>query len=200
MDSLRPPDAAAKADALGNVAQAAAGPADNLAGVVIAQVQAMQNGLKEDQELVVLCTIGLETYVLSNSMRPRRAYWFSPASIRTAPSPGSSHRWRPCSLFANRCRFKREQSRHASGSWFHGRNPSSYKPFVTNLPPRPSSSGHDQPPGSPARRRSSGSTGHGPFARRHIPNGVGRECVVPPVSYGRSGTQVDCLPRRQRTG
>jgi hypothetical protein len=61
MDSLRPADAAAKADALGNAAHPAAGPADNLAGVVIAQVQAMQNGLKEDQELVVLCTIGLET-------------------------------------------------------------------------------------------------------------------------------------------
>jgi hypothetical protein len=61
MDSLRPPDAAAKADALGNAAPASSAPADNLAAIVVAQVQAMQGSLKEDQELVVLCTIGLET-------------------------------------------------------------------------------------------------------------------------------------------
>lgn len=61
MDSLRPPDAAAKADSLGNAAPASNAPADNLAAIVIAQVQAMQGILKEDHELVVLCTIGLET-------------------------------------------------------------------------------------------------------------------------------------------
>jgi hypothetical protein len=61
MDSLRPPDAAAKADALGNAAPASSAPADNLAAIVIAQVQAMQGSLKDDHELVVLCTIGLET-------------------------------------------------------------------------------------------------------------------------------------------
>jgi hypothetical protein len=60
MDSLRPADIAARAESLGNVAAAAA-PADNLSAIVMAQVQAMQNGLKDDQELVVLCTIGLET-------------------------------------------------------------------------------------------------------------------------------------------
>ncbi|MEO8126356.1 MAG: hypothetical protein ABJF23_29675 [Bryobacteraceae bacterium] len=61
MDSLRPADAAAKADSLGSPAAVSAAPADNLAAIVIAQVQAMQGILKEDQELVVLCTIGLET-------------------------------------------------------------------------------------------------------------------------------------------
>ena len=61
MDSLRPADAAAKADSLGNPAPASTAPADNLAAIVIAQVQAMQGSLKEDHELVVLCTIGLET-------------------------------------------------------------------------------------------------------------------------------------------
>jgi len=61
MDSLRPADAAAKVDSLGSPAAATAAPADNLAAIVIAQVQAMQGILKDDQELVVLCTIGLET-------------------------------------------------------------------------------------------------------------------------------------------
>ncbi len=61
MDSLRPADAAAKADSLGNAASASTAPADNLAAIVIAQVQAMQGSLKDDHELVVLCTIGLET-------------------------------------------------------------------------------------------------------------------------------------------
>jgi len=61
MDSLRPADAAAKAEALGNTAHAPVSPADNLAAIVVAQVQAMQGSLKDDQELVVLCTTGLET-------------------------------------------------------------------------------------------------------------------------------------------
>jgi len=61
MEGLRPSDVAAKAESLGNVAGPSASPSDNLAAIVIAQVQAMQNSLKEDQELVVLCTIGLET-------------------------------------------------------------------------------------------------------------------------------------------
>ena len=61
LDSLRPPDAAARSESLGTVAAPAAAPPDNLAAIVIAQVQAMQNGLKDDQELVVLCTAGMET-------------------------------------------------------------------------------------------------------------------------------------------
>ena len=61
MDSLRPADAAAKVESMGTAASAPVGPSDNLAAVVVAQVQAMQGSLKEDHELVVLCTIGLET-------------------------------------------------------------------------------------------------------------------------------------------
>ncbi len=72
MDSLRPPDAAARAEALGNVAAPAASPGDNLSSVVIAQVQAMQNGLKEDQELVVLCTVGLETLRVLEMFAPSK--------------------------------------------------------------------------------------------------------------------------------
>ena len=34
---------------------------DSLSAVVMAQVQAMQNALKEDQELLVLCTVGPTT-------------------------------------------------------------------------------------------------------------------------------------------
>lgn len=49
VDSLKPADAAA------------ATPTDNLAATIFAQVQAMQNSLKEDQELVVLCEVGRET-------------------------------------------------------------------------------------------------------------------------------------------
>jgi hypothetical protein len=61
MDSLRPSDVAARTESLGTVVAAPASPPDNLAAIVIGQVQAMQNGLKDDQELVVLCTAGLET-------------------------------------------------------------------------------------------------------------------------------------------
>ncbi len=61
VDSLRPPDAAATAESLGSTAGPGAAPGDNLASIITAQIQAMQNALKEDQELVVLCTVGLET-------------------------------------------------------------------------------------------------------------------------------------------
>ena len=37
-------------------------PSDNLATIIIGQVTAMQNALKEDQELVVTSTIGPETF------------------------------------------------------------------------------------------------------------------------------------------
>jgi hypothetical protein len=60
VDSLRPPDAAAVAESLPS-AKAAAAPGDNVAAIVIGQMQAMQNALKEDHELVALCTVGLET-------------------------------------------------------------------------------------------------------------------------------------------
>lgn len=60
VDSLRPADAAARAESAGSPPSSATGPADNLSAVIMGQVQAMQNSLKEDQELVVLCTLGLE--------------------------------------------------------------------------------------------------------------------------------------------
>jgi hypothetical protein len=50
MDGLRPGDAATPS----------AEP-ESLTGVVMAQVQAMQNALKEDQELLVHCTVGPTT-------------------------------------------------------------------------------------------------------------------------------------------
>ena len=53
MDGLRPSDP--------RPAEAALAEPENLAGVVMAQVQAMQSALKEDQELLVLCTVGLTT-------------------------------------------------------------------------------------------------------------------------------------------
>ncbi len=50
VDSLKPADAATSA-----------GGPDNLAAIIFAQVQAMQANLKEDQELVVLCSVGSES-------------------------------------------------------------------------------------------------------------------------------------------
>jgi hypothetical protein len=61
IDSLRPADAAAVADSLAGQRQTAPSPNDNLSATLLGQIQAMQNSLKEDQELVVLCTAGLET-------------------------------------------------------------------------------------------------------------------------------------------
>jgi hypothetical protein len=61
IDALRPADAAAVADSLANQRQTVPASADNIGAIVTGQVQAMQNALKEDQELVVLCTAGLET-------------------------------------------------------------------------------------------------------------------------------------------
>src|SRR5687768_9626036 len=61
VDSLRPADAASTAEAIAGAKPAAAAPGDNIGATIIAQVQAMQKSLKEDQELVVLCTTGLGT-------------------------------------------------------------------------------------------------------------------------------------------
>lgn len=60
IDALRPADAAAVADSLGAQRQAATAQSDNLAATIVGQVQAMQNALKDDQELVVLCATGVE--------------------------------------------------------------------------------------------------------------------------------------------
>jgi hypothetical protein len=56
VDSLR-----GKETASADTTSAAAGPADALAVAIIAQVQAMQNALKEDQELAVHCAAGRDT-------------------------------------------------------------------------------------------------------------------------------------------
>ena len=60
IDALRPADAAAVADSISAQRQAGAAASDNLAGMIAGQVQAMQNALKEDQELIVLCSTGME--------------------------------------------------------------------------------------------------------------------------------------------
>ena len=61
VDALRPADAAATAESLASARPAAPGAGDNIGAIIIGQMQAMQAALKEDQELVVLCTSGLET-------------------------------------------------------------------------------------------------------------------------------------------
>jgi hypothetical protein len=61
IDSLRPAETAAAAESIGTMAPPVNSPGDNLAGVIMSQLQAMQAALKEDKELIVLCTTGLET-------------------------------------------------------------------------------------------------------------------------------------------
>lgn len=58
MDSLRPPDLATIAENLTGVRPAAPAPDSSLGSILIGQMQAMQNALKEDQELMVLCATG----------------------------------------------------------------------------------------------------------------------------------------------
>lgn len=60
VDSLRPADAASTAESLAG-AKPAVPAGDNIGAIVIAQVQAMQKSLKDDQELIVLYATGLET-------------------------------------------------------------------------------------------------------------------------------------------
>jgi hypothetical protein len=59
LDSLRPPDAAQVSESVKSSRSAAGG--DNVGAVILAQIQAMQKALKEDEELVVLLASGLET-------------------------------------------------------------------------------------------------------------------------------------------
>jgi hypothetical protein len=59
VDSLRPADAAATAESLGGSKPTAA-QGESAGSIIIAQMQAMQNALKDDQELVVLCGTALE--------------------------------------------------------------------------------------------------------------------------------------------
>jgi hypothetical protein len=59
LDSLRPPDLSSISEGLRG-AKPPAGPGDNAGATILGQIQAMQNALKEDQELVVLAGAGAE--------------------------------------------------------------------------------------------------------------------------------------------
>ena len=60
LDSLRPGDAAQVSEAVKGV-RAAATPGEHVSSAILAQIQAMQKALKEDEELLVLLHNGLET-------------------------------------------------------------------------------------------------------------------------------------------
>lgn len=60
VDSLRPGDLASVAEKEQS-AKAPAAPEATIGSIILGQIQAMQNALKEDQELVILCNTGLET-------------------------------------------------------------------------------------------------------------------------------------------
>ena len=62
IESLRPPDLASISESLLGGPKAGAPPQEeHVAAILIGQMQAMQKACKEDEELVVLCTAGLET-------------------------------------------------------------------------------------------------------------------------------------------
>ncbi len=60
LDSLRSPDTAQVSESLKNTRPAAA-QGENLCATILAQIQAMQKAVKEDEELVLLLHNGLET-------------------------------------------------------------------------------------------------------------------------------------------
>lgn len=63
LEKLRPPELAGITDALAGAKPAPpAGGPDNTGAVMLAQIQAMQKALKDDEELVVLCTNGAEIF------------------------------------------------------------------------------------------------------------------------------------------
>ncbi len=61
LDSLRPPDLSTIADAIIGTKPPPPSQTDNVAAVIIGQVQAMQKAVKDDEELVVLYNTGVET-------------------------------------------------------------------------------------------------------------------------------------------
>jgi hypothetical protein len=61
IDSLRPPDLASISESLMGPKTGAPPQEENVAAILIGQMQAMQKACKEEDELVVLCTVGLET-------------------------------------------------------------------------------------------------------------------------------------------
>ncbi len=61
IDALRPPDLSRISDTLRTAKPAAQVPDEDICAVILAQVQAMQKALKDDDELFVLCNAGVET-------------------------------------------------------------------------------------------------------------------------------------------
>ena len=61
IDSLRPPDLASISESIMGPKTGAPPQEENVAAILIGQMQAMQKACKEEDELVVLCTVGLET-------------------------------------------------------------------------------------------------------------------------------------------
>ena len=61
MDSLRPPDVSKILDSSKQEKPAPPGPGESLGSVIVGQIQAMQRACKEDQELLVMCSAGMET-------------------------------------------------------------------------------------------------------------------------------------------
>lgn len=60
MESLRPPDLASISDSLAGPKTGSPPQEENVAAIVIGQIQAMQKALKETEELMVICHAGLE--------------------------------------------------------------------------------------------------------------------------------------------
>jgi hypothetical protein len=61
LDALLSPETAKSAEKIQAERPPAPAHADNIGGVILAQLQAMQRALRDDQELVVLFNTGLET-------------------------------------------------------------------------------------------------------------------------------------------
>lgn len=62
LDSLRPPELASITDAIaGTKPNQPPASSDNVGGTILGQIQAMQKALKDDEELMVLCSAGVDT-------------------------------------------------------------------------------------------------------------------------------------------
>jgi hypothetical protein len=60
-EALRPPDLSAIAEKLTGAPTSAGAQPDNIGATIVGQLQAMQKALKEEEELVVLCSAAGET-------------------------------------------------------------------------------------------------------------------------------------------
>jgi hypothetical protein len=62
LDAFRPPELSSITDAIaGTKPNQPPGQTDNVGATILGQIQAMQKALKDDEELMVLCTAGVET-------------------------------------------------------------------------------------------------------------------------------------------